>query len=273
MHFISDEESNICKFLHRKTSIKKSLFYKLIRQRKILINEIFASANSKVRENDKVCVDYELQIDKQEIKSKQLCAMIDKFIIYEDRNLIVVNKKSGWCSQGGYHIDASMHTALLALADSRGEQYFPLHRLDRLTSGIMLFAKNLKTTKEVGKLFLDRKIRKLYICELQKHIVSQRVEVNLDNQYSHSNFICIRDNFYIVEIFTGRKHQIRKHAQSLCAPIVGDEIYSDDRKNRFKLHSFAALIHDKWIFASLPQHWTISFGEIHNYFQRIVNKI
>ena len=163
-------------------------------------------------------------------------------IIFEDDFLIAINKPSGLLSipdrEGK---EASLKTIL---QEKRGE-IFTVHRLDKGTSGIIVFAKNETTHKELSQLFENRNTEKIYYGLVNGNIspAEGKIDSPIMKHPSGNNKMCINEKgkpafteYKVLENFkrfswvefnihTGRTHQIRVHAQHIGNPIVCDELY------------------------------------------------
>lgn len=183
---------------------------------------------------------------------------LDKIeIIYEDSNLIAINKPEGLASihdSNGKVIDLQT-----ILQNKLNTKIYVLHRLDKEVSGIILYAKNSKTHKFINQQFENREIKKTYIALVHgiikektglidkpiKEFGSGRMGV-ADNGKESKTFFKIIKNFSeytLLELIptTGRKHQIRVHLYSIGHPIVGDKLYGEKevqkRYSRLMLHA------------------------------------
>lgn len=179
-------------------------------------------------------------------------------IVYEDDNYIVVNKKAGMVvhpAKGNYR--GTLVNALLGLKKELpcNDLVRPgiVHRLDKDTSGLIIVAKNVEAHEYLGKLFRERKIKKVYRAVLKGNMIPllQRVENNIGRdpfnrkkmavlsrggKDSLSIFRVIRYvgnlTYVLVRIRTGRTHQIRVHASHIGYPVLGDSVYSR-KDNRY----------------------------------------
>ena len=143
-----------------------------------------------------------------------------------------------------------------SLAGAVREEYKPdairlVYRLDRETSGVIILARTQAVGRRLGKAVLQRKIGKLYVAILENELtepvevnqplgpdlsanvsVKQRVEAGPDSQEAVTIFhpLVVRGGFTLagVELLTGRKHQIRAHAEWLGRRVVGDKLYGPD---------------------------------------------
>ena len=169
-------------------------------------------------------------------------------IIYEDQNVIVVNKPAGLLSEakGEYCPERT-------LADFG----FVCHRLDRDTSGVMILAKSLEVQKFLKRQFQDRKVHKTYYAVIEgalklteakidlplirdlKRPTTFRVDANGKPAVTFYKTLKSNDEFSLVELkpVTGRTHQLRVHMKYLGHPIVGDRVYDGKKADRLMLHA------------------------------------
>lgn len=169
-------------------------------------------------------------------------------IIYEDKNVLVLNKPTGLLSEakGEYCPEKT-------LADFG----FIAHRLDRDTSGVVILAKNEDVQKFLKKQFQDRKVHKTYYAVVKgkpKHDAARidlplirdkkrptTFRVDANGKEAETFYKVIRSNgeYSLLELkpTTGRTHQLRVHMRYLGCPIVGDIVYGDGKGKRLYLHA------------------------------------
>ena len=169
-------------------------------------------------------------------------------IIYEDENVLVVDKPAGLLSEakGEYCPERTLADfGLIA------------HRLDRDTSGVMILAKTEPVQKFLKKQFQDRKVHKTYLAVIEGHPkldtaridlpmlrdkkrpTTFRVDANGKEAETFYRVLKSNDQYSLVELkpTTGRTHQLRVHMQYLGHPIVGDIVYGDGQGERLFLHA------------------------------------
>jgi tRNA pseudouridine32 synthase/23S rRNA pseudouridine746 synthase len=180
-------------------------------------------------------------------------------IVYEDDDLVVINKPEEFLSVPGKNIEDSVYSRMkLKYPNATGPLI--VHRLDMSTSGLMLIAKNKEVHKHLQYQFLKKTIKKRYEAILDGIITSEKgtielpLRVDLDNR--PMQLVCYefgksakteweivssnngRTKVYFYPI-TGRTHQLRVHAAhqlGLKTPIVGDDLYGK-RSDRLYLHA------------------------------------
>jgi RluA family pseudouridine synthase len=180
-------------------------------------------------------------------------------IIYENNDFIVVSKETGIPvirGRGGLKDKLSLYDVL----KEKYKELFVVHRIDRDTSGLVIFAKNAKTHRELSIKFERREVKKNYLAVvwgkpekifeiIDKPLFqygSGRVGVSDNGKKSVTEVEFLKEissDFSLVEArpLTGRRHQIRVHLYSSGHPVVGDRLYGDRvmqlRCPRLMLHS------------------------------------
>ena len=221
-------------------SYNRSTLQKFIESRFVTVDgELFTKPNAKFEDGVKI----ELNVPEE-----QKNADVKPEIIYEDENVIVVNKPEGLLSEakGEYCPEKT-------LADFG----FVAHRLDRDTSGVMILAKSEEVQKFLKKQFQDRKVHKTYYAIVQgrpkldearidlplkrdlKRPTTFRVDAGGKASETFYKVLKSNDKYSLVELkpTTGRTHQLRVHMKYLGHPILGDPVYGDEKADRLYLHA------------------------------------
>lgn len=178
-------------------------------------------------------------------------------ILYEDEYLIAINKPAGILVHRTSIAAEELVSCLQILRDQIGQRVFPAHRLDRPTSGILLFAKQEEILPLLNNLFADRSIQKHYwaivrgIPQEKKAIIDHELpniksgklqEATTNYQVvaeseipfnSTGRYPTSRYSLLLVKPETGRTHQIRRHLAHLRHYIIGDKKHGDNKQNIF----------------------------------------
>jgi 23S rRNA pseudouridine1911/1915/1917 synthase len=222
-----------CSVYPSRSSLKKAF-----KKEFILLNGTVAQGGEWVREGDFI-----------EIKDKPLVAgkvfpLVLK-VLYEDAFMAVVVKPSGYPVSGNYY--KTIQNALSYNLQRSEEKdalaiLRPVHRLDKLTSGILLIAKTRRAQQVLGKQFEDQSINKTYGAVVKGKIQGEGViDTVIEGQRACSKYQSLRVEKSLsygwisyVNLFpkTGRTHQLRIHMSEIGHPIVGDDIH--DSKNVLK---------------------------------------
>jgi 23S rRNA pseudouridine1911/1915/1917 synthase len=175
-------------------------------------------------------------------------------VVYEDDWLLVVNKPTGLLSIPTPKNERYTLTAVLngELKDKKiSYRLHPCHRLDRETSGLIIYAKGKAMQKKIMELFKEKKIKKTYIAFIQGSLPNAKSAINypLEKKPALTKYKIIdnRKEFSIVEVvpLTGRTNQIRLHFKYIGHPLVGETKYAFRRD--FKLQAKRVCLHAKKI--------------------------
>jgi tRNA pseudouridine65 synthase len=169
-------------------------------------------------------------------------------LLYRSTSLVAVNKPSGLAVHRGQSRDP-VH-ALELVRDAVGAYVYPVHRLDRATSGVLLFALSAAAARAVGAAFAAGGIEKHYLAlvrgnppdrALVDHPLSQEDDKPAQDARTEIVTLARYGRYALVEAIprTGRTHQIRRHLKHLSCPIIGDVRYGKGEHNRFFRSEFA----------------------------------
>jgi len=171
--------------------------------------------------------------------------------VYEDDELIVVNKPPGLLTTGGPEPDARHLTRILnedAKKDGNPYRLYPCHRLDRETSGLVMYAKSRQVQERLMEMFKKHLVRKAYHAFAHGRIAQDQgvIRAAIDGKRAVTHFTVVKRcaEYTVVDVRpeTGRKNQIRLHFRSIGHPIVGESkfIFRKDfslRAKRLCLHA------------------------------------
>lgn len=165
--------------------------------------------------------------------------MKDIPVLFENPDILVVNKPSGIAVQGGEGITVSIPDIL---ERQTGGKIYPVHRLDRDTAGILVVARNSRAAAEYASYFAGREIEKKYraVCFGRPESGAGIIKLpagRAGNEKPAETSWRLEDategaSLIELELGTGRMHQIRIHLASIGCPVIADDKYGDFRKNR-----------------------------------------
>lgn len=232
----------------------RSLIYRIVRSGEVRINGKRAKPDSRISGGDEIRIP-PVKLGEPTDKGTPSTASqqrLEQAIVFEDRQLLALNKPSGVASHGGSGI--SFGAIELLRAARPGETLELVHRLDRDTSGLLILAKKRSALSELQALMREGGMEKRYLSllvgELRRPNVSvdaplaksllqggeRMVRVDAGGKDSLSHFRVIEraggHTYVEVKIDTGRTHQIRVHAQHLGHPVAGDDKYGDKAANQ-----------------------------------------
>jgi 23S rRNA pseudouridine955/2504/2580 synthase len=240
--------------LNRLKGVPKTLIYRIIRKGEVRINSKRAKPESKLQIKDIVRVP-PLRLPTPEDKGRpgeQLEKRLLESILFEDDELMVLNKLAGLPVHGGTGVKLGLIEALRALRPELPALEL-VHRLDKGTSGCIVLAKSGKARKGLTSAFREREVEKVYhalvagkwpkqISRVDASLNRQaarggerKVEISADGKEAQTDFRILKQfpNATLVEArpLTGRTHQIRVHAAMVGCPLIGDEKYNSIDSN------------------------------------------
>jgi len=231
--------------------LSRSMIQKMLDDGKILVNGEQEKASYKTKLNDKILIE---EVIAKEIELKAEDIPIE--IIYEDSDIIVVNKPKGMVvhpangNPDGTLVNAIMNICRDSLSGIGGEiRPGIVHRIDKDTSGLLIIAKNDKAHINLSEQIKNREITKKYVALVRGVIKENNATIDMPigrsdkdrkkmavkrngkSAITHFDVINRYEGYtYLdIKIDTGRTHQIRVHLAEIGYPIVGDSVYSNGR--------------------------------------------
>ena len=260
--FTVDEDFNNSRldkwFKQKIINLPHSLIEKIIRNNKIKINKKKTKSSYRLQTGDLVEIfdinRFKPTDEKKKIKylpKKKEIGSYDKYVLEDNDNFIVINKPTDIPVQSGTKSLKNIIDILKNTKYFENSKPFIVHRLDKETSGVLIVAKNRKFAQLFTSLFRLRKIHKTYLAIVYGK-VNKSIKIMRDNliyfennkkitQKAISNLKIIRssEDYTFLELnpITGRKHQLRKQLLNIGCPIVGDDKYFLNNRNRIKTKS------------------------------------
>ena len=266
----NDENQRLDKYL--KKYLKEapgSFIYKMLRKKNIVLNGKKADGTEKLSAGDEVKLflaeDTLVKFtgEGQSLSEVKFPVKKDLEVLFEDENLLIINKPAGELSQKAEAKDVSMNEYALGYLQEKGDiteeslkVFKPsvCNRLDRNTSGILIVAKTYQAAREFGTALSKRSVRKYYQCIVKGEVKkaekidgflwkdekTNKVEIyktfKKDAAEIHTAYQPLKhkDGLTLLEVhlITGRAHQIRAHLSSSGHPILGDPKYGDRKLSK-----------------------------------------
>lgn len=239
IEFIASENMELIKaIINELPFLSRFGVKKIIENKDVKINNVRVKENVTLSKNDKVVVFYQPKQDK-----------VWYNLIYDDDNIIIVNKRAG------IEVVSEFERDLLSILKQTYKTILPVHRLDRNTEGLVIFAKNSDAEKELLQAFKTRKgvikkyallvygkvditkiKRTVYLKKLDnlnKVWISEVKSTGYEQIITEFDIIRYVDNKTLLQanLVTGKTHQIRAHISYFGYPIVGDSKYGKDNNN------------------------------------------
>ncbi len=261
-----EKENNIRldQYLTKKLELSRSKVQKLIKEKKILVNQKEESSSYLVKEEDQIEVlddfNFSTSVEGEDIPLE---------IVYEDDYLLLINKKSGMVvhpAPGNYH--GTLVNALINQysMDSKNLRPGIVHRIDKNTSGLMVVAKDEKTQELLSEMIKKKEVERIYVALVDGIIPHQTgtidapigrdpidrkkmkvTDVNSKNAVTHfrvlKRYPSSHQTLIECKLETGRTHQIRVHMAYIGYPIYNDPTYG----KRKKTTDFGQFLHSKKI--------------------------
>ena len=278
-YIVKESNKTINQIIQTEFSLSARLFNKLIKNKRIYLNNTITDTRNVANINDVISID----LNSDEDNSNIVPTKMDLNIVYEDNGLLILDKPAG----------IPVHPSMLHYTNSlsNGVRFYfdnielkkkirPVNRLDLDTSGLIIFAKNEYVQEHLIKQMTNSTFHKEYMClaegifenttgiidapisRKQGSIIERCVDDNGQTAITYYEVIKTFDNYSLVKcvLKTGRTHQIRVHMAHIGHPLVGDTLYGNGKSNlidRQALHSYKiSFIHPvtlkEMIFTSEP---------------------
>lgn len=236
--------------------------YKMLRKKNITLNNKKSDGKEKLKENDivKIFMADETIEKFRGLFQIELPEPINLDIVYEDENVIFINKKTGMLSQKSKENDLSLNEYVISYLVNEGKlsiedlkTFKPsvCNRLDRNTSGLIVVGKSLQGLQDMSKMFKERTLHKYYLAVvvgainepmkitgyLKKNNKTNKVTITnkTDGEYIETYYEPVKVlndvTLLKVQLITGKTHQIRAHLSSINHPIIGDYKYGKKEIN------------------------------------------
>lgn len=293
------EEIRLDRYLaEQDVSLSRSMIQKLLEEDNIVVNGKKEKASYKVKQGDRIEITIE---PPKEVKLEAEDIPLE--VVYEDNDILVVNKQKGLVVHpGSGNWDGTLVNAIMAhCKDSLsgiGGELRPgiVHRLDKDTSGLLIIAKHDKAHIAMSEQIKNREVKKTYIALIRGTIAENEATIDMPigrstkdrkkmavtktgkEAITHfkviNRFTTLKGSYTLLEIKidTGRTHQIRVHMAEIGHPVIGDVVYSNG-KNEFGVEG--QCLHAKRLEFCHPitGKKMVLEAELPEYFEKIVNEL
>lgn len=183
-------------------------------------------------------------------------------ILYQDAHLIAINKPRGLLVHRTKIAQDVTENAIMLLREQLGQPVFPVHRLDRKTTGVLLFALSKEVLKQLNEAFATRVVRKTYLVvvrgftpdvltidyavkndreQLQNALTTFRTLQKSEIPLPFGKHLTSRYALVEAEPETGRQHQLRKHFKHIFHPILGSRPHGCNKQNKLWLEQYGLM--------------------------------
>lgn len=260
---VTEENERIDKYIAKTTDLSRTLISKMIDNGFILVNNKKTKNNYKVKLNDIITIDENYKESTDVLPEK-----MDLNIVYEDNDILIINKPSGMVVHpGNGNYSGTLVNGLMYytnnLSSVNGEiRPGIVHRIDKDTSGLIIVAKNNKAHEILSNYFQNKTITRTYIALVKGELKTNSATIdapigrsekdrkkmavtskNSKNAVTHLTVLKRYKGYTLVKLKldTGRTHQIRVHMQYIGYPVYNDPVYTNDKCSEFGqfLHSYS----------------------------------
>jgi 23S rRNA pseudouridine955/2504/2580 synthase len=267
---VDDNNVRLDRYIRRiLPNLKQSVIEKSLRKGLIKVDNCKAKSSDRVNSGQTITLQHLDHIENTNFDHKRDERLVDLLrdnILYEDEYILAINKPAGVIVQGGIKVKISISDLLDQIIE--GETFKIVHRLDRDTSGVIIFARNANVARYLMEEFKGRRVKKTYLAltsgipsknngvidyPLIKKYISGQEKVIVDENSSHNatTYFSIlgklKHNVAYLKLqpITGRTHQLRAHLAHISCPILGDGKYGGKKAfvggiiNKIHLHSYS----------------------------------
>lgn len=260
---VTEENERIDKYIAKTTDLSRTLISKMIDNGFILVNNKKTKNNYKVKLNDIITIDENYKESTDVLPEK-----IDLNIVYEDNDILIINKPSGMVVHpGNGNYSGTLVNGLMYYTNNLSSVNGKIrpgivHRIDKDTSGLIIVAKNNKAHEILSNYFQNKTITRTYIALVKGELKTNSATIdapigrsekdrkkmavtskNSKNAVTHLTVLKRYKGYTLVKLKldTGRTHQIRVHMQYIGHPVYNDPVYTNDKCSEFGqfLHSYS----------------------------------
>ena len=258
------EDARLDRWFRKNISqVPQSLIEKNLRKGKIKVNNKKVKSSYKLKKNDQITL-YDIAFTERRINitktpykaTKKDLSYSSNIFIENNENFAVINKPAGIAVQSGTKSRRNILDILKSTKEFKDSYPYPVHRIDKETTGILIVAKNRQYAQLLTSLFRIRKIHKTYLCiavgKLNQNkgtFVDELLQYEGDKKIkskaiTHFTVLDTNKNYLLLKLNpqTGRKHQLRKQLLIHGCPVLGDDKYritpNKMKKNTLMLHAY-----------------------------------